>query len=166
MKYYETIYDNFKLRETNSKDSELILSFVKALAEYENMEDCVKATAEDINNSMFIDRRANALIAEENHIPVGFVLYYFNYSSFIGKAGLYIEDIFIKPEYRGKGYGKEIFKVLSKVAFENKCERIDWVCLNWNEPSLKFYKGIGASKMDEWIIHRLEGDKIKNILKK
>ena len=163
MKYIDTKYDEFELRETTVEDTALILSFIKGIAEYEKMSNEVVATEEVLRKSIFEDNRAKVLIAEENGYPIGFALFFFNFSTFIGKAGLYLEDIFILPEYRGKGYGKEIFKVLAKIAVENSCERMEWVCLNWNEPSIKFYKGFGSVGMEEWTTYRLAGNKIEEL---
>ncbi|MGG7178689.1 N-acetyltransferase family protein [Clostridium paraputrificum] len=163
MRYISTKYDEFKLRETTAQDTSLILSFIKGIAEYEKMGDEVVATEETLRKSIFQDNRAKVLIAEVYGKPIGFALYFFNFSTFIGKAGLYLEDIFIQPEYRGKGYGKEIFIVLAKIAEENSCERMEWVCLDWNKPSIKFYKSFGSIPMDEWTTYRLVGDKIKNL---
>ena len=163
MKYIDTKYDEFKLRETTVEDTALILSFIKGIAEYEKMSNEVVATEEVLRKSIFEDNRAKVLIAEENGHPIGFALFFFNFSTFIGKAGLYLEDIFILPKYRGKGYGKEIFKVLAKIAVENSCERMEWVCLNWNEPSKKFYTGLGAIPMDEWTTFRLTEEYVREL---
>lgn len=163
MRYIDTKYDEFKLRETNVEDTSLILSFIKQIAEYEKLSNAVVATEEVLRKSIFEDKRAEVLIAEINGVAIGFALYFYNFSTFIGKAGLYLEDIYIKPEYRGKGYGKEIFKVLAKIAVDNCCERMEWVCLNWNSPSIKFYKGFGSIAMDDWTTYRLEGKRIKEL---
>ena len=163
MRYIGTKYNEFKLRETTVEDTPLILHFIKSIAEYEKMSDDVVATEETLRKSIFEDNRAKVLIAEVHGKAIGFALYFFNFSTFVGKAGLYLEDIFIEPKYRGKGYGKEIFVVLAKIAKENSCERMEWVCLNWNEPSIKFYKSFGSIPMDEWTTYRLVGDKITDL---
>ena len=163
MGYISTKYDEFKIRTTTVEDVSLIFSFIKGIAEYEKMLDEVVATEETLKKSIFEDNRAKVLIGEVNGEAIGFALYFFNFSTFIGKAGLYLEDIFILPEYRGKGYGKEIFRVLAKIAEENSCERIEWVCLNWNKPSIDFYKSFGSISMDDWKTYRLAGDNIKKL---
>lgn len=165
MKYYSTNIENFKLRETVQEDAGLILSLIKEIADYENMSDEVIATEESLVQSIFVDKRAEVVIAELNGEAIGYALYFFNYSTFIGKEGLYLEDIYIKPDFRAGGLGKEIFKFLGKIAKENGCKRMEWTCLNWNKSSIKFYQSLGAIPMDEWTVHRLnksEIDKLAN----
>lgn len=164
LRYLETNIDGLKLRETTKEDAGLILQFIKAIADYEKMSDDVFATEESIRESVFEDKRAEVLIIEFNGEAVGYSLYFFNYSTFMGRAGLYLEDIFINPEYRGKGIGKEVFKVLAKIAKENKCMRMEWCCLNWNTPSIEFYKGMEAIGMTEWTTYRLTADKIDKLI--
>lgn len=163
MKYYETNIANFKLRETRKDDVGLILSFIKEIAEYENMLDDVVATEESLIKSIFIDKKAEVVIGEFNGKPIGYALYFFNYSTFIGRAGLYLEDIYIKPEFRTLGLGREIFKFLGEIAKENGCKRMEWSCLNWNKPSIKFYESLGAIAMSEWTVHRLNEDEINKL---
>lgn len=163
MKYYNTSIENFKLRETNKEDVNLILSLIKEIAEYENMLDEVIATEESLIQSIFVDERAHVIIGEVNGEAICYALYFFNYSTFIGKEGLYLEDIYIKPEFRGNGLGKEIFKFLGKVAKENGCKRMEWTCLNWNKSSIKFYECLGAIPMDEWTVHRLNENEISKL---
>lgn len=157
--------NNFNLRKATRKDSALILSFIKELAVYEKMLDTVTATEEIIEDSIYNKNGAEVLIAEENNIPIGFALYFYNFSTFVGKRGLYLEDIYLQPAFRGKGYGKIIFKELAKIAMENDCGRMEWVCLNWNKPSIDFYHKIGAFPMDEWSTYRLDKEGIENIAK-
>ncbi len=152
----------FRLRKTSREDSGLILGFIKELAEYEKMINDVVATEELIEEHVFDKERVEVLIAEENKVPIGFCLFFYNFSTFVGRSGLYLEDIYIKPEYRGKGYGKIIFKELAKIAVDRKCGRMEWVCLDWNKPSIDFYKKMGAISMDEWTIYRLAGDSLKS----
>ena len=163
MKYYDTKFSEFKMRATIREDAKLVLHYINAIAEYEEMSNVVEATLEDIEKNIFDNNRAEVLIAEVNGKPIGFALYFFNFSTFVGKPGVYLEDLFIDKEYRGRGYGKEIFKVLAKVAKENDCGRMEWVCLDWNEPSLKFYNSLGAEQKNEWIIHRLHKNGIDNL---
>ena len=155
MRYYDTSIRNFKIRETSEADIPLILSLIKEIAEYEKMVDEVIATEETLRESRFKNNRANALILETDNKKIGYCIYFYNFSTFIGKGGIYIEDIFIKKEYRGNGFGREIFKFLAKKAKEEGCKRIEWACLDWNEPSIKFYKSLGAVPMDEWTVYRL-----------
>ena len=163
MKYYDTNIENLKIRETTEEDCSLILSLIKEIAEYEKMSDQVVATEESLKESIFRNKRAEVVILELNREAVGYALYFYNYSTFIGKSGLYLEDIFIKKEVRGKGIGKEVFKFLVKKAKEEGCKRMEWTCLNWNEPSIKFYKSLGATPMDEWTIYRLTEKEINKL---
>lgn len=164
MKYIDTKIKGFRLRNSVTEDVDLILSLIKEMAIYENMLNEVIATKESIMESIFEKKQAEAMIAEFNGKPIGYVLYFFNYSTFVGRSGFYLEDIYIKKEYRGMGLGKEIFKVISKIAYENGCKRMEWSCLNWNTPSIKFYKSLGAIPMDEWTVYRLTEDNIKGII--
>ena len=163
MKYYDTNIENFKIRETRKEDVGLILSLIKEIANYENMVEDVIATEESLTKSIFIDKKAEVIIGELNGEPIGYALYFFNYSTFIGRAGLYLEDIYIKPEFRAGGIGKEIFKLLGKIAKENGCKRMEWTCLNWNKSSIKFYESLGAIPMDEWTVHRLQENEINKL---
>lgn len=155
MKIYPSIYEQFKLRETTEKDSELIFSFIYKLAIYEKMTNDVIATPEMIKDSIFNKKQAEVLLALENDIPIGIILFHENYSTFMGQANMYIEDIFIDEPYRHKGYGTEIFEIVKQIAKERKYGRVDWVCLNWNTPSIEFYKKMGANPLDQWILFRL-----------
>ncbi len=163
MEYIDTKIEGFKLRKAEENDINLVLGLIKELAVYEKMLDEVIATEDSIRESVFIRKDANVMIAEFDGKPIGYVFYFFNYSTFIGKSGFYLEDIYIKPEYRGRGIGKEIFKVIAKIACYNGFKRVEWSCLNWNEPSINFYKGIGAIPMSDWTVYRLEGDKIRQL---
>ncbi|MGL5352650.1 MAG: GNAT family N-acetyltransferase [Clostridium sp.] len=163
MKYYNTNIENFKLRETNKDDVGLILSFIKDIADYEKLLNEVVATQQSLMKSIFIEKRANVVIAELDGVAIGYALYFFNYSTFIGKAGLYLEDLYIKPEFRGAGFGREIFRFLGKTAKENGCKRMEWTCLDWNKSSIKFYESLGAVQMDEWTVHRLTEEEINKL---
>lgn len=155
----------FVIREANSSDINLIFDFICDLADYEKLRHDVTATAEILHESIFVKKQAEVLIAELDGVPVGFALYFHNFSTFKGKACLYLEDIFIKPQYRGKGYGKAIFNRLAQIAVERGCDRFDWAVLDWNEPSINFYKSLGAFPMDEWTVFRLTGDALKSVAK-
>lgn len=165
MKYYNTNIEKFKLRETVKEDAGMILSLIKEIADYENMSEDVIATEENLVQSIFVDKRAKVVIGELDGEVIGYALYFFNYSTFIGKEGLYLEDIYIKPQFRSGGLGKEIFKFLGKVAKENNCKRMEWTCLNWNKSSIKFYESLGAIPMDEWTVHRLNKAEIDRLAK-
>ncbi|MGL5151468.1 MAG: GNAT family N-acetyltransferase [Clostridium sp.] len=165
MKYIDTNIEGFKLRTTVKEDSQLILALIKEIAVYEKMLDEVVATEESICESIFEKKEAEVLIGEFNGEPIGYALYFFNFSTFIGKAGFYLEDIYIKPEYRGRGIGKEIFRTLGKIAYEKGCKRMEWSCLDWNEPSINFYKGLGAIPMSEWTVYRLTEENIEKLAK-
>ncbi|MGG7142403.1 N-acetyltransferase family protein [Clostridium nigeriense] len=166
MRYYYTSIENLKIRETNEEDCELILSLIKEIAEYEKMSDEVIATEETLRESIFHNNRAEVVILELDKKPIGYALYFYNFSTFVGRSGLYLEDIFIKKEARGRGIGKEVFKFLAKRAMEQGCKRMEWACLDWNEPSIKFYKSLGAVPMDEWTVYRLTEDKIEELANK
>lgn len=163
MRRYNTNIEGFTLRETSENDLSLILGFIKEIAEYEKLSNAVDATEESLKKYVFEKRRAEVLIVEKDENPIGYVVYFYNFSTFTGTSGLYLEDVFIRSEYRGMGLGKEIFKILGKLAREEGCKRMEWVCLNWNEPSKKFYKGLGAISMDEWITFRLTEDYIRKL---
>ena len=163
MRRYNTNIEGFTLRETSENDLSLILGFIKEIAEYEKLSHAVDATEESLKKYVFEKRRAEVLIVEKDENPIGYVVYFYNFSTFTGTSGLYLEDVFIRSEYRGMGLGKEIFKILGKLAREEGCKRMEWVCLNWNEPSKKFYKGLGAISMDEWTTFRLTEDYIREL---
>ena len=147
--------NNLVIRNAKEEDVSTLLELIKEIAEYEKMSDQVIATEETLMESIFKNNRANALILEIDNKKIGYCIYFYNFSTFIGRNGIYIEDIFIKKEYRGNGFGSEIFKFLAKKAKEEGCKRIEWSCLDWNEPSIKFYKSLGAVPMDEWTVYRL-----------
>ncbi len=146
------------------KDISTILFFIKKIAEYEKLEDQVTATEEILKESLFgIEKGAEVIIAYENNIPVGYAVYFYNFSTFLGKRGLYLEDLFVLPEHRGKGYGKSLFEYLIKLAKEKECGRFEWCVLNWNTPAIEFYKTFGAEKLDEWSIFRLNKENLDKL---
>ena len=144
------------IRKAINEDAELILHFIKQLAIYEKMEKDVTATLELIRELIFEKKKANVIFVTDGEKEVGYALYFYNYSTFTGKAGIYLEDLFVLPEYRGKGYGKELFNELRRICKEEKLGRLDWQCLDWNEPSIKFYDSLGAKKHSQWLNYRLE----------
>lgn len=156
-------WEEIRFKTATEEDVPLILEFIKEMAIYEKMLDKLIATEEYLKESIFHNNRADAVLIELDNKYIGYIIYFFNYSTFVGREGLYIEDIYIKPEYRGQGLGKTCFEFLVKIAKKHKCQRVEWTCLDWNEPSLKFYKSIGAKPMKEWILHRLDKEAIDKI---
>ena len=144
-------------RFANEKDCGLILSFIRQLAAYEKMSDQVVATEELLREWIFEKKKAEVLFVCEGEKEVGFALFFHNFSTFLGRAGIYLEDLFVLPEYRGKGYGKALLKKLAQITVERKCGRLEWSCLDWNQPSIDFYRSLGAVSMDEWTTYRLTG---------
>ncbi len=154
------------IRPATPDDCEQILSLIRELAVYEKMLDEVVTTPELIRESLFGDRPvAECLLAEVESKSVGFALYFFNYSTFLGRPGLYLEDLFVQPEFRKQGIGKALFKKVAEVAVERNCGRMEWSVLDWNEPSIEFYKSMGAFAMKEWTVYRLAGEKLRTINK-
>jgi len=149
---------DINIRHTFREDVPLILNFIKELAVYEKMEDQVTATEETLRESLFGDiPYAHVLIAEIDKNPVGYILYFYNFSTFLGRPGLYIEDVFVSREYRGRGIGTALFKKCAAIAKEEKCDRMEWIVLKWN-PARKLYDRMGGKSMDEWLLYRLKGD--------
>ena len=150
-----------KIAEKN--DSPIILEFIKKLAEYEKLSHEVTATVDSIKNGLFKERDAEAIIAYYRNEPAGFAIYFHNFSTFLGKKGLYLEDLFVIPEYRGKGIGKQMLKYLAKIAVDRDCGRFEWSVLDWNYPAIEFYKSIGAELKNEWIITRVSGKSLNKL---
>ena len=151
---------NTKFRFATVADVELILNFIKELAKYENMEADVVATKELLIEWIFKRQKAEVIFALDNGIEVGFALFFHNYSTFVGRAGIYLEDLYVLPEYRHKGYGKALIKKLANICIERQCGRFEWCCLNWNKPSIDFYLSLGAKPMDEWTTYRVDGESL------
>lgn len=152
------------IREARRDDVGRILDFIHELAHYENAEAQVVATPADIANSLFSQRpTANALIAEKDGMAVGFAVYFFNYSTWLGKRGLYLEDLYVSPEHRGGGAGKALLKALARIAVEQGCGRFEWSVLDWNEPAMRFYETLGARPQKEWIGYRLSGRQLHKL---
>ena len=143
------------IRKAEREDAALVLEFIKGIAKYEKMENEVEATVELLEEQLFDKGRAEVIFAMEDGKEVGFALFFHNFSTFVGRGGLYLEDLYVYPEYRGKGYGKALFLELVRIANERKCGRMEWVCLNWNTPSIEFYRSMGAVALDEWTTYRL-----------
>lgn len=152
-----------RFRFADEKDLSLILDFIKELADYENMLDEVVATEDLLHEWIFNKKVAEVIFVLEDDLEVGFALFFHNFSTFLGKAGIYLEDLYVKPEYRGKGYGKGLIKKLASIAVERDCGRLEWWCLDWNTPSIDFYLSLGAEAMDEWTVYRIAGDTLKKL---
>jgi GNAT superfamily N-acetyltransferase len=159
----DTKLDDFKLRFAEKKDVSLILEFIKELADYEKMLNEVVATEEILIESLFERKVAEIIIGEYKNKPVAFALFFHNFSTFLGKPGIYLEDLYVKPEMRGKGIGKIIISFLAKLCVERKCGRLEWWCLDWNESSIEFYKRMGAVPMDEWTVYRVSDDALDKL---
>lgn len=149
---------DFSIRFAAREDIPTILEFIRALAAYEKMEDQVIADETLLETWIFEKRKAEVLLAFEGSTPVGFALFFHNFSTWLGRAGIYLEDLFVLPEYRGRGYGKLLLKRLARIAVQRGCGRLEWACLDWNEPSIAFYKSVGATALDEWTTYRVTGD--------
>lgn len=152
--------NKLKFRFAEPKDTKLILTFIKELAVYENMLDEVVADEETLNKWLFEKEKAEVIIGEAENEPIGFALFFHNFSTFLGKSGIYLEDLYIREEYRKNGYGKGFLKKLAQIAKERDCGRLEWSCLDWNKPSIDFYLSLGAEPMDEWTVYRLTREKI------
>lgn len=149
-----------EFRYANEKDTGLIFKFIKDLAEYEKMTDDVVATEELLREWIFDKKKAEVIFALEDGVEVGFALFFHNFSTFLGRAGIYLEDLFVLPEHRGKGYGKGLLCELAKITKERGCGRLEWCCLDWNKPSIDFYLSMGAVPMEGWSIYRMSGDNL------
>ena len=157
--------NNFHFRYATEQDSVLILDFIKDLAEYEKMSKQVVATEELLTEWIFEKKKAEVIFAMEKGKEVGFALFFHNFSTFLGRAGIYLEDLFVKPEYRGRGHGKGLLRELARIAVERGCGRLEWCCLDWNKPSIDFYLSLGAKPMDDWTTYRFSGEDLSNFAK-
>lgn len=162
----DTNLDDFKLRFAEINDVPLILEFIKELAYYEKMLNEVVATEEVLRESLFERKVAEVVIGEYKNKPVAFALFFHNFSTFLGRPGIYLEDLYVKPEMRGKGMGKIILSFLAKLSLERKCGRLEWWCLDWNKSSIEFYKQMGAVPMDEWTVYRVCADELDKLAMK
>lgn len=152
------------IRQATHGDGALVFQFIHDLAVYEKLAHEVEATPELIEEMLTATPpRARAVIAEKNGAPIGMALYFYNFSTFLGRPGIYIEDLFVKPEHRGDGTGKALLKYLARKALDEKCGRLEWWVLDWNEPSIAFYKKLGAKPMDEWTVYRVDGDALAEL---
>jgi GNAT superfamily N-acetyltransferase len=155
---------DFVIRPANEGDCDTIASLIRELATYERLEDQAKATTDDLARNLFGPRPfAEALVAEVKGIAVGFALYFHTFSTFRGQPGLYLEDLFVRPEHRGNGIGKGLLASLARIALERGCGRVEWAVLDWNEPSIGFYRSLGARPMDDWTVYRLADAPLANL---
>lgn len=150
-------------RYAAEKDVSKILYFIKELASYEKMLDEVIATEDDLREWIFEKKKAEVIFAVENGMEIGFALFFHNFSTFLGRSGIYLEDLYIKPEHRGKGYGKAVLKEFARTAVERGCGRLEWWCLDWNRPSIDFYLSLGAEPMKDWTVYRVAGDTLTEL---
>jgi GNAT superfamily N-acetyltransferase len=157
--------EHISLRFAEKKDVPLILLFIRGLAEYEHLLDKVEATAEGLESCLFKEKMAEVVLCEYDGEAAGFALFFHNFSTFLGRPGIFIEDLFVKPEFRGKGLGKLLLAFVGGIALERKCGRLEWACLNWNEPSIAFYKSQGARALSEWTTYRIMGDGLERLAK-
>ena len=151
------------IRFAEREDIPKIFDFIKGIAEYEKMSDEVVATEATLEEWLFDRKIAEVIFAVENGKEVGFALFFHNFSTFVGRGGIYLEDLYVYPEHRGKGYGKALLKKLAAIAVERNCGRLEWCCLNWNKPSIDFYLSLGATPMTEWTSYRVAGDTLKSL---
>ena len=155
---------DFQIRSARVDDVPIIMELIRDLATYERAPDEVTATEEQLVTVLFSERpAAEVLLAFERKLPVGFAVYFYNFSTWLGRPGLYLEDLFVKPEKRGKGYGRALLVELAKIARDRGCGRMEWAVLNWNEPAIKFYQALGAKPMNEWTVFRLTRDEIAKL---
>ena len=158
-----TSLSGFCIRSGRIEDCDIILGFIKELAEYEKLSHEVMATVDILQESLFgPTRHAETLIGEFEGSPVAYALFFHNFSTFTGRPGIYLEDIYVQPDFRGKGMGKLILSYIAKLAIERQCTRVEWSVLDWNEPSIQFYRSIGAEPLDEWTVQRLDGSALSN----
>jgi GNAT superfamily N-acetyltransferase len=155
--------NEFILREATENDIPLIMELITELAAYEKLSDQLLTDAGLLQESVFKRKVAHVLIAECGSLPAGYVMYYYNFSSFIGLPGIYLEDIYIRPGFRGKGYGKASLAYLARLAIENNCWGLEWSVLDWNQPSIEFYKSLGATHRNGWLTYRLKGSALENL---
>ena len=160
------VLEDFKIRFACKNDAGLILDFIKKLADYEKKLSEVVATEDDIREFFFECKIAEAIIGEYDGKPVGFAVFFYNFSTFMGRPGIYIEDMYVNPEVRSKGIGTLMFAFIAKLAVERKCCRLEWTVLHWNEPSINFYKKMGAVSKDEWEIYKMDGIALQELAKK
>ena len=162
-----TRIEGFTIRHAEEKDVSLILQFINELAVYEKLEHQAVATEDLIRQHLFGEQpSAEVIIGELKGKPIGFALFYNNFSTFLGKPGIHLEDLYVDPDERGKGFGKNLLAYLAKLAVDRNCGRLEWSVLDWNEPSMKFYQSLGAELMKEWVVNRVSGDNLEKLADK
>ncbi len=162
--FVESRTASFTIRPAREEDAEVVANLVRELAVYEKLEDRARATPDDFRRHLFGPRpAAEAALAEVDGQPVGFALWFTNFSTFRGQAGLYLEDIFVRPEFRGLGIGKAMLAGLARLAVDRGCGRLEWSVLNWNEPAIGFYRSLGARPMDEWTVYRIDDEPLRRL---
>ena len=149
------------IRPARPDEAGLILDFIKRLAVYEKCADDVVADEATLRHSLFVEHSAEVVFAEEDGTVVGFALFFHNFSTFVGRKGMYLEDLFVLPEKRGRGYGKALLKYVARLAVERNCGRMEWICLDWNESALSIYRSMGAEPLSEWTVQRLDEQALK-----
>ena len=155
----------FQIRNAERKDCAIIGELIRAMAIYEKLADKIIWDQKTLEYELFEEKNAYVLLGEEDGQIIGFALYFFNFSTFVGRKGLYLEDLFIQEAFRKKGYGKQFFRHLAKIALDHHCGRMEWVCLDWNQPSIDFYiKKVHAQPMKDWTVYRLNEDQFENII--
>jgi GNAT superfamily N-acetyltransferase len=160
----ESLMPGIAIRQASAKDAALIIRFITELAIYEKAEHKVIATESDIRDSLFgQDSSTHAVICSIDDEPVGYAVYFFNYSTWLGKHGLYLEDLYVSPGHRGSGAGKALLAHLAKIAVSRNCGRFEWSVLDWNEPAIQFYRSLGAKPQDEWVAYRLTGKALEDL---
>lgn len=162
MKEYK-INSTTKIRFARENETGTILRFIKELADYEKLPNEVTATEDLLHKTIFEEHHAQVIFCEVDNTIVGFALFFFNFSTFVGKPGLYLEDLYVKPEMRKRGLGKAFFKVLATIATENNCGRMEWICLDWNQKSIDFYLSMDAVPLSDWTVYRLTEDKVHRL---
>ncbi len=156
--------EDFEIRAAVEDDLPLILRFIRKLAEYERLSHEMVATEDGLRETLFGGRKtAEVIIGEYHHVPVAFAIYFHNYSTFLGRPGIYLEDLYVDEEYRGNGFGFAMFRYIAQLARDRKCGRLEWAVLDWNEPAIQFYKKLGAVAMSDWTVYRLTGEALKEL---
>ncbi len=164
----DTLYskEGYTIRFARREDVPVILGFIRELADYEHLSDCVVADEPTLEASLFERRKAEVLIAELEGAPIGYALFFHSFSTFLGREGIYLEDLYITPAMRGRGYGKRLLANLAKLALDRRCGRLEWACLDWNKPSIDFYLSLDAEPQSEWTTYRLTGETLTNLAAK
>ena len=157
--------NKFIIRNATPQDTAVLFDFIHKMAQYEKLESEMDTSVEALHQALFVEYQAEVVIGEENGVPVGFALFFHNFSTFKGQRGLYLEELFVEEPHRGKGYGKALLLHLVKIAVERKCRRMDWLVLDWNAPAIAFYKSLGAIPLEDWTIYRLTETQLHRLLK-